>query len=252
MLKYLLAIPALVLGISTAEARVENFKDGFNNLPSTHWMAGRDVIPIPYPAKWQVWYNDFQSYTAGDWVVNQTEAGGGDASEAVTDLAFGNLLITCDNADNDNDFLQSVGEIFDITAGKKVYFETRFKLNEVLQADFVLGLQIRDTTPLAVSDGVFFMKDDGDAILDIHSFSSSVGSSATGLYTMVADTFLTVAFYYDGASNITVAVDNVVVGQLAAVTPSGTEMTLSIGLQQGEVTNIKTMTIDYVMVAFER
>ena len=146
--------------------------------------------------------------------------------------------------------MQWVGEIFTVLAGKKMYFESRFKIGDATQSDFVMGLQVRDTTPLAVSAGVFFQKDDGDALLDFHSMSASVDTTTSGVYTVADDTYLKVAWYYDGVSTFTYAVDDVIKGSLTA-TPSTTEMTISFAVHAGSAA-ADVMSIDYVSVWREK
>ena len=247
----LAAVLALASGAAFAQAPTA-FPNGFNNLPSTHWMASRDALAIPYDARWHVWFDDFTKYTAGDWVITTTEDGGNSATEALGDANGGTLVLTNDIGDNDLDFLQTVGELFTFASGKEMYFEARFKVVEATQNEFIIGLQVRDTTALAVSDGVFFQNDDGDTALDFHSMASSVDSAATAIHTMVDNTYITVAFYYDGGTTILAAVDDVVVATLSAVTPATTELTVSFGHQTGEATNVKVMTLDYILVAREK
>jgi len=128
---------------------------------------------MPDPTKWITYFNDFTEYVAGDWTITTTEAGSGDATEALASTSAGGLLlITNDDADNDLDFLQLKTEAFKFVAGKKTFFKSRFAVSDATQSDFVMGLQITDTTPLVVSDGVYFLKDDGDASLDFHVISS--------------------------------------------------------------------------------
>jgi hypothetical protein len=236
----------LLLGLPVQAAAPTAFPQGFNNLPSTNWLAGRDVLPVPYPGRMYVFWDDFlQDYTASDWVVTATGSG----SEAIDDLNGGALLITNAAADDDRQFLQTPGELFTFAAGKKMYFEARFKVSDATQSDFVMGLQVRDTTPLAVSDGVFFQKDDGDTQIDFHNESGSVDTVSTNVATATTS-FVTVAFYYDGATSIVAAVDNVPVAT-TAVTPSATELTVSYGIQNGEAV-AKTMSVDLIFVAREK
>jgi hypothetical protein len=249
----LAAIAAVLMPVA-AFAAPENFPDGMNNLPSTHWFAGKQALPGPFPPRWFEVFEEFSSgsagYTEADWVLTTTEAGAGSATEAVTDEDGGTLLITNDAADNDADFYQSKGEVFTFAAGKKLYCEFRFKVSDATQSDFIFGLQVRDTTPLAVSDGVFFMKDDGDALLDFHSFSGSVDSAASGIAT-VTTAYAKYAFYYDGATRIQAAVNDAIVAELTQVTPPTTELTVSFGVQNGEAV-AKTMSVDYLYCAKER
>ena len=192
---------------------------------------------MPDPTKWITYFNDFHEYVAGDWTITTTEAGSGAATEAVTDVQGGGLLVTNDDADNDADFFNLKGESFKFVAGKKTFFKARFKVSDATQSDFVVGLQITDTTPLAVSDGVYFMKDDGDASLDLHVEKNGSDTTASAISTVADDTFLIAGFYYDGKS--------------ATNLPDDEELTVSFGIQNGAAA-AKTMTVDYIFVSQER
>ena len=75
------------------------------------------------------------------------------------------LIISNDYASSDSDFLQLKGEAFRLSASKKAYFSARFKVSDATQSDFVMGLHITDTSPLDVTDGIFFLKSDGAATI---------------------------------------------------------------------------------------
>lgn len=244
--KLLAATAALAIFAGAAYAGVQNFSDGFNNLPATHWMRGRDKLTMPFGARDYMWFDDFFKYTAGDWVVTEVS----DSTQLMGDAVGGHLVLTTLATEDDAAHLQSVGEIFTVLAGKEMYFESRFKIGDATQSDFVMGLHIRDTTPLATSAGVYFQKDDGDALLDFHSMSASVDTTTTGIYTVVDDTYIKVAWFYDGVSTFTYAVDDVIRGTLSA-TPSTTEMTVSFGVQAGSAA-ADVMTIDYISVWRQR
>ena len=207
---------------------------------------------MPDPTKWITYFNDFHEYVAGDWTITTTEAGSGSATEAVTDVQGGGLLITNDDADNDADFFNLKGESFKFVAGKKTFFKARFKVSDATQSDFVMGLQITDTTPLAVSDGVYFMKDDGDASLDFHVEKDGSDTTASAISTVSDDTFLIVGFYYDGKSAIKYYVDDSHLGTSVTTNlPDDEELTVSFGIQNGAAA-AKTMTVDYIFVSQER
>ena len=207
---------------------------------------------MPDPTKWITYFNDFHEYVAGDWTITTTEAGSGAATEAVTDVQGGGLLVTNDDADNDADFFNLKGESFKLVAGKKTFFRARFKVSDATQSDFVVGLQITDTTPLAVSDGVYFMKDDGDASLDLHVEKNGSDTTASAISTVADDTFLIAGFYYDGKSAIKYYVDDVHLGtSVTTDLPDDEELTVSFGIQNGAAA-AKTMTVDYIFVSQER
>lgn len=204
------------------------------------------------PSKYISYVNDFFTYTAADWTITTTEAGAGSATEALTPVQGGVLLVTTDDADNDNDFFNLATEPFLFVSGKKTWFKTSFAVSDATQSDFVIGLQITDTTPLAVTDGVYFQKDDGDTDIDFHVTKNSTSTSASALGTLVDATYITLGFYYDGASEIKYYVNDVHTGTSATTNlPDDEEMTVSFGLQAGEAA-AKTLSLDYIMVAQER
>jgi len=206
---------------------------------------------LPDPSSWHTYFDDFDTYTAADWVVTEV----GVATQALTDADGGVLLITNAAADDDSSFSQKVGESFLLTAGKRAVFKARFKVNLATESDFVIGLQITDTTPLDVTDGVYFRKDDGDALLDVvcRKDTTTGSTSATGIATVVADTYLVVAWYYDGKGELKYFVNDVQLGTLTATSAflPDTELTVSYGVQNG-TTSATIMSVDYLMAAIER
>jgi len=209
--------------------------------------------PYPSDQTYYGYFNDFMTYNSGDWTVTTTEAGTGSATEAVTSSAGGALLLTNAAGDNDLDFLQLKGEAFKLSSSKRAYFSARFKVSDATQSDFVMGLQITDTTPLATTDGVFFIKDDGDTNLDLIVEKDSTSTDTTAIHTMVDDTFVTVAWYIDpDASKVWYSINNAEpVSVVNTNLPDNEELTVSFGIQNGEAV-AKTMTVDYINVMIER
>jgi len=210
---------------------------------------------LPDPTGWHSYFDDFDTYTVGQWTITTTEAGAGSATEALTDVDGGALLITNAAGDNDLDFFQKVGESFLMEAGKRAFFKARFKVSDAVESDFVMGIQVTDTTPLSVTDGVYFQKDDGDALLDVYCRKNATTGStgATGIATVVSDTYLTVAWAYDGKGEVKYFVNDVHLGSLDASSTylPDTELTVSFGIQNGEAV-AKTMSVDYIFAAKER
>ena len=141
-----------------------HFPNGISNR-----TKGHPLFNYPYldPSKYYTYLDDFFEYHSGIYTITTTEAGSGNASEAITSGAGGQLLITNDNADNDLDFFQLKGESFKWDSTKRMFFSARFKTNDATQSEIVMGLQITDTTPLDVTDGIFFLKIDGDTQPDL-------------------------------------------------------------------------------------
>lgn len=217
------------------------------------------MFGMPDPTRWHVWFDDFDNYDANEWVITTTEAGASSATEAVASADGGVLVITNDAADNDADFFQWSGvdasgaiESFKFASGKKLFFKARFKVSDATQSDVVIGLQITDTTPLAVSDGVYFLKADGAATIDFMVTKDSTSTTASAIASLADDTYCSLAFYYDGASSIAYYKDNVQIGTSATTNlPDDEELTVSFGIQNGEAAS-KVMSLDYIFVAKER
>ena len=195
------------------------------------------------------YFNDFDTYVAGDWTVTTVGAG---ATQALGNLDGGVLVLTNDAADDDRTFLQKKGESFLFQAGRELWFEARFKVSDATQSDIVLGLQITDTSPLDVTDGVFFIKADGSAAIGLRVEKNNTGTDTASVATLADDTFVTLGYYYNGVDRIDTFV-NGVFSKSSAVTNlvDDEELTVSFGIQNGEAV-AKVMTIDYISVSKQR
>ncbi len=205
------------------------------------WAGNTDVTEqkknqpmfMPYPSDqtFYGYFNDFMTYTATDWTITSTD-GGGDSGEVIqaTSSAGGALLITTNDADN-----------------------ARFKVNDVDQNDFIMGLQITDTTPLDVSDGVFFKKDDGDTNLDFVVEKDSTETATAAVGTVADDTFITATFFIDpDRSKVYYSINNAEpTGVVNTNLPDNEELTVTIAVQAGAAA-AKSLTVDYVSAIVER
>ena len=135
-------------------------------------MLGND------PTKYHTYWNDFDVYTAGDWVVTETDSA---ATEALTAGDGGLLLITNTAADNDAVTLQKTPASFAMTSGYPAFFKARFKVSDATQSDLQFGLVIVDTSPLDATDGIYFQKDDGAATLDFYVRKNATTGSTRAL-----------------------------------------------------------------------
>ena len=234
-----------------------HFPNGVSNR-----TKGHPLFNYPYldPSKYYTYFDDFFEYHSGIYTITTTEAGSGNASEEITSGAGGQLLITNDDADNDLDFFQLKGESFKWDSSKRMFFSARFKTNDATQSEIVMGLQITDTTPLDVTDGIFFLKVDGDTQPDlIIEKDNSSSLSVLEMDAMEDDTFVTLSFEYDpldvatGGAVFRAYQDDVQVGEITGTTnaPDDEDLTISFGIQNGEAA-AKTLTIDFILVAVER
>ena len=224
-----------------------------NTVASKHKKDLPMFAPYPSDQTYYMYQNDFFTYNSGDWTITTTEAGTGSATEAVTSSAGGALLLTNAAGDNDLDFLQLKGEAFTLAAGKRAFFSSRFKVSDATQSDYVMGLHITDTSPLDVTDGIYFIKADGAATIDLAVEKNNTATTASSIATMANDTFITLSWFIDpDTSNVHYSVNNAEPLTLADTNlPNDEDLTISFGIQNGEAV-AKTMTVDYINVMVER
>jgi hypothetical protein len=202
-------------------------------------------------------FNDFTKptdYDTADWTLTTTEAGAGAATEAIGNLAGGVLVVTNDAADDDADFFQSTKEVYKYAANKALEFEIRFKLSDVTQSDFIAGLVITDTTPLANSDGIFFRKNDADTYPDLVICKNGTETVIALPDPLVDDTWVKLGFYHDeGGDTIQAFVNDVRVGAITDLTnaPDDEELAVTFGIQNGEAV-AKVLSVDYIRVIEQR
>lgn len=223
------------------------------------------LFGLPDPTKWIYYWNDFANgwdtlpdSTDQNYVVTKTGAG----TVAAGDGLGGWCVLTNAAADNDNVFIQRKGEAFKWSSSKRMFFETRLKVSDATESDVVVGLQITDTSPLDVTDGIFFIKADDAATVDFRVEKNNTASTASACATMVTDTFIRLGFSYNGRPFVEggttyyqfqVFVDGVYKTYVNASTntPDDEELTISLGIQNGEAV-AKILTVDYIFAALER
>jgi len=198
-------------------------------------------------------FADFFNYNTADWTLTTVEAGAGSATEALGAGVGGQLVVTTDAADNDNDWFQRTSEAFKFVSGKRLQFVHRFKLSRV-DGDFMAGLHITDTDPIGgVSDGIYFRKLAAEAGLKLVCEKDAAESTTTVIETLVADTWYTVEFYYDGSDDkIKAYVDRIGAGSVPLTNaPNDEDLALSFGVQNGSA-NAQVYTVDYIGAQQER
>lgn len=221
------------------------------------------------PSRYSFWFSDFHrsegitASTANDWTITSS----GSPTVALGDVDGGVIVLTNDGSDDSNIFVQKIGESFLWDPVKKLAIVGRFALNDATQSDLALGLQITDTAPLDVTDGIFFYKADGSAVLTARVEKNNTAAAANiltmtdGGYVEVAIVYLgkpvpdingtaTYPFrlYYKDSGGIWRQA-----GTIDATTeaPDDEELTISIGIQNG-TDAAKSLSIDYLLFAKER
>ena len=235
---------------------------------TTHFTSGvtnvvtggtGELLKQPDPIKYHVYHEDFDKYTASDWVITTTEGGSGAATEALGDGDGGLLVVTNDDADDESDEFQWAGgsggviESFKYEAAKGLYFKTRFKVNDATQSDFAVGLVITDTTVIdGTTDGIFFRKADGATSIELVIEKASTETTVS-CGDAADDTFMTLGFYYDPRiRKFSVYKDNVKVGSAVNTNaPDDEELAVTFAIQNGAAA-AKVMTMDYISAGKER
>lgn len=228
------------LGPVKNREKLDSSRGWFSNLP-----VGKGPEVVEY-------FNDFlvsQDYAAGDWVVTETQAG---ATQAIAaDVVNGALLLTNSAADDDVNQLQGAEEWLKLSSGKKLWFEAKIQTSDATQSDLFIGLATTDTSIVAgTTDSCGFRKTDGDPAL-IAVTEDNTTETTTTLADMADATWVTLGFYWDGASSVSFYVDRALVATHTSNIEQTNALALTLTLQNGEAV-AKTLTVDYVYVAQER
>lgn len=221
-----------------------------NQAPSSIFAS----VPFPLALNYHVFDEDFYTYTASQWTVTETQSG---ATQGVANPGNGGILALVNSAaDDDLNAIQRVaggisGESWLLDPDKKFFASFRFNVDDATDSDIVIGLQITDTTPLAVSDGIFLRKSDGDATLQLVAVKDSVEKTLNLVDledALITDDMTQVDLFYDGqgsSGRLYAAVNGTVVGYMepGASFPDDEALTVSIAVQNGEAA-AKTLWVD--------
>jgi hypothetical protein len=197
--------------------------------------------------------------TTGDpteWTPTITEAGAGDTTMVITDKAGGALLITCAANEDDGVNLQLgqvAGESVKLDGSYPLYCGIRLAVNDADQVDLFFGVGVTDTDwSGGITDGVYFSSVDESAVVNFVTEKNSVESSAA-VATLVDDTFITLEFYFDGAS-VYSYVNGVLASSQAsgaATFPDDEELRLTLEFLTGEAT-ANTCTVEWLRMIHVR
>ena len=155
-------------------------------------------LPQPTPARINLYHNDFNTYAAGDYTVTT----GGTGTSALIDGNGGLLAVTTDAATSDIQGNQLVKKSFAFTSNSQFWFGINFKLSHASNSAFMAGVS-NTFAALTPTDGVYLSKPAGAATMNLVIRGSSTSTTIT-VGTVVADTFYTMGFYYDGKASPTV------------------------------------------------
>ena len=188
------------------------------------------------------------------------------ASAAITaDGTGGEVNLTsATTTDNDGASIQAKQESFALptTAGDKLYFETRVKISDATQTDFLIGFtETFATNPenaLLSANVIGFVKVDGTAIVKGTTESSGTQTltefADTTKSTMENDTYVTlglVATKGTDLNKVQFYINRNLVGTSTTNIPTANMKVMAMSVS-GDATGQKITTIDYIMAAQDR
>lgn len=212
------------------------------------WETCPLLAVVSDPSGFHQYWDDFVTYTAGDWTITRVDGGTDNAdTRVIGDVAGGVLVITHNDAENDSTELQKKGEAYKLASTKELWFETRLKVGDADESDLYVGLGVTDSDSLGgATDGVTFRMADGSAAVSFVTEASSTETTTAAVHTAVDDTFVKLGFYYDGAGTVFGYVDGVLVATHAANIPS-TELCVTFAHRNGAAA-AGVLSVDYVRV----
>ena len=209
----------------------------------------------PSPRVYHEDFDDFNRFAAAEWTITRV---GTTPTEALVDEAFGVLQLSTVASASSSTFLQKVGASFLPVFGKELWVSTRFKVSDASDTAFAFGLQVTDTTPLDVTDGIYFLKAAASTSVSlICRKNATTGSiSQAAVATMASDTYIELGYYYNGKSTLNIFVNNANVADLS-LGNSPTDylpdavLRVSFGVQNGAST-ARTCSVDNFYAAIQR
>ncbi len=228
------------------------------------WANAPSPADPQYHSHVNEFFDDFHvldpTATVGGWLLAQG-GGAGATPILLNTVAGGQLQILCAATDDDDgNQLTQVSAPFLLAAGKHLWFEIRFRINnqtntDVTESDYYFGLASlnEDLTAEAdnlAADGVLFTKTDGDA--GTVDFTASKGGVNTGassaIATLVDGGWRTFGFYVNGVTDITPYIDGVAGTAIVATLPDDTSQGVILGCRNGDAVALQSLEVDYVKV----
>ena len=210
---------------------------------------------VKHEENFAAWPVDDTTGDPTEWTPTITEAGA-DTTTVITDKAGGALLITCAGNEDDGVNLQLgqvAGESVKLDGSYPLYCGIRLAVNDADQVDLFFGVGVTDTDwSGGITDGVYFSSVDESAAVNFVTEKNSV-ESAVAVATLVDDAFITLEFYYDGAT-IYAYVNGVEAASIAAGSatfPDDEELRLTLEFLSGEAT-ANTCTVEWLRMVHIR
>lgn len=222
------------------------------NLPGGVTNAALQTVMSSFgandPSVFHSYWNDFDTFETGDWTNTAT----GSVTNAVAAGNGGILSIGNSAASADLDSLQLKAASFAIVAGNKAWFKCRFNVSNATNSELTIGMIQTTTTPLTVTDGLWFSKAASSTALAFNMAKSSTTTTLSSVATLANTTYLNVGWHYDGSSTVSVYVNNVKVAGTTVLTNLPTaNLNLTMAVANGTAA-ANTLLVDYIGCFNER
>lgn len=214
-------------------------------------------LKIPNPATYHMLFDDFDKYTAADWVVSETQAG---ATQGIAAGDGGLLALVNTAADADLNSIQWAGGtgavsptfLFDST--KDMLFSARAKIDDATNGALLMGLAIADTSPIASlpATGMFVYKAAASTYPQgyLRTGGSGVLTTNTGA-ALSNDTFVNMGIVYSAVEGVCRLFVGDYAYQLPSIVAPGALLAPIISVANGTAA-ARTLTVDWYMAAKAR
>ncbi|MCV9940913.1 hypothetical protein OIU35_31570 [Boseaceae bacterium BT-24-1] len=223
-----------------------NFIDGVTNVAEGSAL-GTFIMPDPTSA--HVVFDDFDTYTAADWTVTETQAG---ATQAIVAGDGGLIALVNSAANADINAIALANLTFNLSDGKAFWAKARLKVDDITNSDILFGL-VDTMTAFNPANGVYLFKAAAAATMRLSLEKASAVTNTAFAAPGASDTFATIGISYDPDAGVVSAYlnDVVVLRQSTLTNMPIVDLTLAVGVRNGTAA-ARTLTVDYVMAAKQR
>lgn len=228
----------------------------FNGRNKTTYFSGMEDMPVAFNLDTFAILDDFALVgidTSHAWTVVK------DASATVAivaDTVGGELSLTsAATTDNDGASIQG-NEVFAVTSGKRIYFQTRVKCNDADQTDICLGLTPNFTTNpeamLAATDRIVFQIDDESASILCKTEKDGVETSTDSGVDLVDNTYVVLAFAVNNNTSVSFYINGALVATHSTNIPDDENLAIGAMSVSGSASGTRATVLDYLFCAQTR
>ena len=215
-------------------------------------------LPIDKNPDYVVYFDDFDrigfdSNTGHRW----TKVLDSGASVAIAADQLNGLVNLSSTATTDNDGAAiHKNEIFQVRAGKDLWFETKVRTSDVTQTDLCFGFTVKFTTNpeamLTAADRIVFQKDDGDASILCKTEKDGTETSTDSGIDMTNDTDVILSIRCQSTGKVDFFVNRKLVATHTDNIPNDEILTIAAMSLSGDASGTKVTSIDYMFAASDR